>query len=314
MGKNVDLVLGVLNGAVGDYLVQTGNGLAMDMGLYSQGTPVELSRDALANRLAAPSSRAVVLVHGLMCTEDIWRAPDGSDYGSRLAQDLGFSPLYIRYNSGLPVADNGAALHNILTQLAQAWPVPITELLLLGYSMGGLVVRSACHAAHQQSASWLASVRRCIYVGTPHHGAPLERFGRLLSRVLTAVDDPYTRLISQVLDLRSGGIKDLGDADLTHDDRARKTASLSLRDPRHPVPLLPGLEHLLVAGALSPDPILRALFGDSIVPVTSATGADVSSQPLPPQNVHVLNGLSHMGLAHDSRVYDVMHHWLAEHP
>jgi len=312
MGRRVDLVLGVLNGAVGDHLVQTDNGLATPMEFFQDGAPLVLNPTALATTFPNATGRLVVLVHGLMCNEDIWRAPDGGSYGSWLARDVGVTPLYLRYNSGRPIADNGADLHALLQRLVDAWPLPVTELLLLGYSMGGLVVRSACHMGHQDHARWLPLVQRIIYVGTPHHGAPLERFGRVLSRVLTAVDDPYTRLISQVLDLRSDGVKDLGDADLTHQDRARREVRWSLRDPAHPVPLLDGIQHLLVAGALSADPVLQALFGDAIVPVSSGSGVRVSRLPLPPEHVHILHGISHLGLAHHPRVYDVMKRWLTE--
>src|SRR5262249_14992739 len=163
------------------------------------------------------SSRVAVLVHGLMCTESVWRFPDGTDYGTRLAADLGFTPLYVRYNSGRSIADSGASLARLLTALVEAYPCPIEEIAFIGDNMGGLVVRSACHAATMEQHRWLDLVRRAIYVGTPHLGAPLERLGRVVTSVLGAIDDPYTRLIAEVAELRSDGVKDLGDADLRHE-------------------------------------------------------------------------------------------------
>ncbi len=315
MGKTLELVLGVLNGAVGDYLARTGNGLATPMTFVRDGAPVAPAEVAVATKL-------VVLVPGLMCTESVWKMPDGSDYGTRLASDLGYAPLYVRYNTGLPVPDNGLALARLLDRLVAASAVPIEEILLLGFSMGGLLLRSACHVATTSGSLWLPAVRRAIYVGTPHLGAPAERVGRVVSRLLGAIDDPYTRLAAELGELRSDGIKDLGDADLRHEDRARRRATISLRDPRHPVPLLPQIAHHLVAGALPRDPPFAALFGDGIVPVSSGTNGHASSSSrrpdatmaLPPDHVKVMPGIGHLTLAHHPDVYAHIRTWCEEDP
>jgi len=311
MGKKLELAIGVLNGAIGDYLARTGNGLATPMELIHAGAPLALTRAAIlaAHPRSHAAGRVVVLVHGVMCTESIWDFPEGGDYGAFLERDLGYTPLYVRYNSGLPIAENGAALARLLQTLVEVYPVPLEEILLLGYSMGGLVTRSACHVAAQSGLTWLARVRRAIYVGTPHRGAPLERYGRVLARLLHSIDDPYTQLFGQIGDMRSDGVKDLGDADLRHEDRARRRARIALRDPEHPVPLLPGIRHYLVAGAISAEPWLVALFGDSIVPVASATNGIL---PLPQDHVHILPGVTHVGLAHHAGAYERMRAWFME--
>jgi pimeloyl-ACP methyl ester carboxylesterase len=236
----------------------------------------------------------VVLVHGVMCTEDVWTFEDGSgsDYGALLARDLGFTPIYVRYNSGRALGENGRDLAVLLAQLCAAYPLPIEEILLVGYSMGGLLVRSACHFAAAEAQPWLAQVRRAIYVGTPHLGAPAERAGRVVAKLLQAIPDPYTRLVADISNLRSTGVKDLGDA---------------FRDPRNPVPLLPQIRHYLIAGQLSGDPRVALLLGDAIVPVSSAThGAlgEAAHALLPPERVKVLTGLSHLALPRHSDVYN----------
>ena len=292
MGTKVDIALAVLNGAVGDYLSRTDNALATPM-------------DCLDLGRGKVSSRAVVLIHGLMNTEAVWSFPDGQDYGSMLARDFGLTPRYVRYNTGLAISENGAALSRTLDGLVASWPVPLEELLLLGHSMGGLVARAACHVASLEAGSrWLPLVRRAIYVGTPHRGAPMERVGRVVAKVLSTIDDPVTRLIGEIANLRSDGIKDLGDADLRLEDRARRTDSISLRDARHPVPLLPSIRHLLVAGTISNEPWVSALFGDTIVPVPSATFGLLTAKILP--------GVLHVPLAHDLQVYAALEAWCAE--
>lgn len=315
MGRHLENALGILNGAIGDYLVRTDNGLATPMQLIVGGAPVARSRDAVARAYPHASRRVVVLAHGLMCTESVWELPGGGDYGAFLARDFGYSPLYLRFNSGLAIPENGAELARLLEALLDLWPVPIDEILLLGFSMGGLVIRAACHVASTESMRWLARVRRAIYVGTPHLGATYERVGRVVAKLVSGIPDPFARLAAQLGDLRSDGIKDLGDADVRHDDRARRRASLSLRDPEHPVPLLAGIEHYLVAGALSTDPHVARIFGDALVPLASGTNglsAKAGTRALPPRNVKVLAGIAHMALAHHPDVYAQIEEWCRE--
>ncbi|HEY8078488.1 MAG TPA: alpha/beta hydrolase, partial [Labilithrix sp.] len=222
------------------------------------------------------------------------------------------APLRLRYNPGRAIADNGRALASMLASLFDAWPSPIEELLLVGFSMGGLVIRSACHVGKLEGHAWLSRVRRVVYVGTPHRGAPLERAGRVLGRVLRAVPDPYTRLVADIADLRSAGIQDLGDADLTHEHRARAPRGFSLLDARHPVPLLPEIRHYLVAGALASDPNLALWFGDSMVPLSSARADACTDVALPPARMRVFPGRAHLSLPHDPEVYAQVRTWLEE--
>lgn len=340
MGRKTESAVGFLNGLVGDRLARGGNGLAtvMTLALGDRPLPVEAAalRAALPEASGGATDRIVLLVHGLFNTESVWRLPDGDDLGARLRRDLGLCPLYLRYNTGLPIADNGAALDALLERVVAAWPVAVRELVLLGYSMGGLMARAACHAASERGSPWLPLVRRAVYVGTPHEGAPLERLGRAVSRALSRIDDPYTQLLGRIAELRSDGVKDLGDADLRHQDRlgrraqpdrARRGPRLSLRDRRHPVPLLPGIEHFLVAGTLGAvrdAPGLRDLFGlfprvvgDALVPVPSGTAVHHlfdDGAGIPADHVTVLPRTSHLALPRSPQVYQQIRAWLEERP
>jgi hypothetical protein len=299
VGRTLEATLGILNGAIGDYLARTGNGLATEMKLL----PAEGAR----------TGKLVVLVHGMMCTETVFRMKDGEDYGSLLARDFGYSPVYVRYNTGLGLPENGVALSDLLEELLKSWPVPVQELLLIGFSLGGLVVRSACHAAGLRGHGWLATVNRAIYIGTPHRGAPAERAGRVLSKLLRAAPDPVTRLLGELGDLRSAGIKDLGDAVLREQDRAQRQQPPGLDDIRHPVPLLPQLRHYLIGGSLAG--WLAPLFGDAIVPMSSSTDGHErvrGSLQLPPHNVRIMAGIPHMTLARHPHVYAAIRGWCEE--
>ncbi len=218
MRSNLELVIGVLNGALGDYLQRTGNGLATPMTLVHDGKPMPPTREALRAAYPEATGRIAVFVHGLMSIESVWRMSDGRTYGSLLARDLGYTPVFLRYNSGLHISENGEALDGLLGRLVASYPVPVEEILLVGHSMGGLVLRSATHAASEEARSWLRLVKRAFYIGTPHLGAPLERLGNLVSWTLQKVGNPYTSLVADIVNLRSNGVKDLRFANLRRED------------------------------------------------------------------------------------------------
>ena len=313
--RTMDFVVAVLNGLVGDYLHESGNALASPMCCIVDGKPLRLERAQVAAALPDAGARLVILVHGVMGSERVWQFADGSDYGSRLAQELGLTPLYLRYNSGRHISDNGEALDALLEELVAHWPVAVEEVTLICHSMGGLVARSACHAAAASGHGWLARVRRAFYIGTPHLGAPLERLGNVVTWALRAIANPYTRIVADVGNLRSSGIKDLRYANLHRADWEGADADALLEDRRHPVPLLPSIRHHLIAGTLSASPLVSLLFGDALVPVASATGRAPRGDrggPLPAHHVRVIPSVAHVALAHDETVYAQLRAWMAE--
>ncbi|WP_428265874.1 lipase family alpha/beta hydrolase [Haliangium sp.] len=318
MQARIDRALAVLNGVLGDHLKRSGNALAIPMELIVDGEPVTPTREALADACTAATARVVVFVHGLMSTERTWECADGSSFGSQLARDLDYTPVYVRYNTGLHISDNGDSLDTLLEALVAAYPAPIEEICLIGHSMGGLVVRSATHAAATAGdRRWLPLVSRAIYLGTPHLGAPFERLGNLTGWVLDAIGNPYTKLVADIGKLRSSGIKDLRYANLRREDWEGVDADALLQNRRHPVPLLPHIRHYLVAASVTKDPRLALLFGDAVVPLRSAAGRSRPgdrSPCFPQEQVRVIPGLGHMGLTRAPEVYEHIRVWCEEEP
>src|SRR5436309_2177677 len=160
----------------------------------------------------------------------------GSPFGSRLREDLGYTPIYVRYNTGLHVSDNGRRLSEVLEAVAKAWPVDLEEIVLVGHSMGGLVARSACHYGEAGGASWTGRVRHVFCLGTPHLGAPLERSANLAGWALTRL--PETRPFGDLVNARSAGIKDLRFGSCIEEDWCDCHPDEFLRDRCNEVPFL----------------------------------------------------------------------------
>lgn len=259
-----EAALAALNGVVGDHLAATGNPLAIPMRLLVDG------RDPDAAPLPR-NGRVLLLVHGLCMGPRQW-ARRGHDHGAALARALDVVPVYAHYNSGRHVSDNGRALADALERLVARWPVPVEELTILAHSMGGLVARSACHAATLASHAWPRALRRIVFLGTPHHGAPLERGGQRLGLLLAEL--PWAAAYGRLGRLRSAGITDLRHGNLLDADWAGVDRFDGDADRRTPLPLPAGVEcHAFAAstGARGGRAI-DALLGDGLVPVASALG------------------------------------------
>src|SRR4051794_18484453 len=177
ISDDADAAIAALNGLIGDVLEEEGSPLAIPMEIRRRG---------------APGPKVAVFVHGLGELERYWGYADGLE---------GYSPVLIRYNTGRAIAQNGASLAALLEALCEEWPVE--RLALIGHSMGGLVIRSAC----AQGGEWTKRVQCTVALGTPHTGAPLEQAVYRLAGALQLA--PETRPFARLLLRRSAGIRDL---------------------------------------------------------------------------------------------------------
>jgi pimeloyl-ACP methyl ester carboxylesterase len=260
-GPRGDALVAAVNGIYGDYLARTGNPLASEMSLRFQGRPIDAAKPAdsiLAASGKSPTGKLLILVHGLCMNDLQWRR-QGHDHGHALAEELGCTVLYLRYNSGLHISQNGRAFSALLETLTEQWPCPLDDLTILGHSMGGLVARSACFHAAVQGHAWPKGLRKLVFLGTPHHGSPLERGGQRLDQVLDL--SPYSAPLSRLGKARSAGIQDLRHGTITTDG------------PDF-VPLPAGVECYAAAATLGSRRSLLAerLVGDGLVPLDSALG------------------------------------------
>jgi pimeloyl-ACP methyl ester carboxylesterase len=292
-------VLAVLNGLRGDALEREGSELASPMEFRVAGLPV-------SPRELAPGPRVVVFVHGLFETEHAWGR---NSYGARLADDLGLTPLYVRFNTGRHISESGRSLAALLDELVEAHQV--SQIALVGHSMGGLVARSACHAGGE----WTGRVRHTVTLGTPHTGAPLESAVHYASAALGAV--PETRPFAGFLRRRSAGIRDLRSGSLVDEDwRGRDPEALRAAACAE-VPLLERAAHHFVAATVtrSPSHPVARLVGDWLVLQPSASGRSRTRVIgfRAEDGVH-LGGAHHLALLNHPQVYEHLREWLARAP
>lgn len=310
-------VLAALNGIYGDEMTELGNKFALTMQVRRHGKPVEMTAAAIASTFPGATGRIAVFVHGWCMTERSWWRPprDGEEalpYGARLRDDLGFTPVYLRYNTGLHISENGKALAALIEQLRTLWPVPVEEIALVGHSMGGLVARSACHYATEHQHRWPDAVRHVVCLGSPHLGADLEKGVNAASWLLSQL--PETRAVSLFLNERSAGTKDLRYGALLDEDWSDCDPDEFLQDRCHEVPFLPGAVYHFVATTAGPQAV-GAFLGDHLVRPQSASGAGKYRQ-IPFEQAHglTLTGLHHFDLLNNGAVYDKLRHWLGESP
>ena len=268
-----EAVLAALNGVLGDRLQAAHNPLAWLMALRRGGETLALDPPAaLAAQLGTHANpHLVLLIHGLCMNDTQWRRA-GHDHGEHLAQALGCTPVYLRYNSGLHTSVNGRELALMLEQLVAAWPVPLQRITLLGHSMGGLVARSAVQVARRAGLHWPGLLRELVFLGTPHHGAPLERAGHGVDLLLAAT--PFTAPFARLGKLRSAGITDLRHGHVQDADWQGRDRFASPEDHRLVLPLPEGVACFAVAATLAGQRGLLAdrLTGDGLVPLRSALG------------------------------------------
>ncbi|MEO8196523.1 MAG: alpha/beta hydrolase [Thermoanaerobaculia bacterium] len=307
-----DAVLAALNGVLGDHLDATHNPLAIPMRFRRSGREIDPAQER--------GARMLFMVHGL-CRSDLQWLRKGHDHGVSLAADLCLTPVYLHYNSGRAIATNGRELAMRLEALVADWGEPLGEIVVVAHSMGGLVMRSACQIAEADGLAWRDKLRRIVFLGTPHHGAPFERGGNWVTLALDK--SSYTAAFARLGRIRSAGITDLRFGQvlpLREGDRFAPGRGLG-----EVLPLPSGVACYAIAATLAkgPEPApasgvlaaAKSVLGDGLVPLASALGDDADparALAIPAKRRFVAFGMSHLDLLNRSEVYEQIRAWLTE--
>jgi pimeloyl-ACP methyl ester carboxylesterase len=286
----------IMNGVFGDQLARRENRLAINMEIVTTGEP-------------SSNSTLLLFIHGLCMSEAGWQDGSHPTQAAAIAKQLKADTAYLRYNSGLHISENGEQLASVLETHAEHYK----RVVIIGHSMGGLLVRSAGHFAEQKSHKWPAKLKAAVMLGSPHNGAPMERWGNYLNTILTV--SPYSSPLSRLGNLRSAGIHDLRHGNLLHTDWNSVADIMAFDDFRTPVQWHPKTAYLLVAATRSevvPENVLKAN-NDLLVTVPSAWALEANGDDrLDSANItrEIIAGIDHMDLIWKSSVYQLTADWL----
>jgi len=289
-GHRGRLVRSAVNGLLGDDLRDDGSPMSLGMTIRVGGEDVALEPAELAAAFPDAGGRVAVLLHGLGENDHQWEARRdliGTTYAEQLVR-LGWTPVVLRYNSGLSIRENGVALASLLQSLVDQWPTDVRRLAFVGHSMGGLIAHAACGVATDARRPWLPRLTNVIALGTPHTGADLAKLVQVGSRLFARM--PETRGLATFLDTRSVGIDDLSDG-------------LPLLTP------VPGVRYHLVAATLGAS--LVHPLGDILVRAPSAYARKRRREMFPGADVLHLPRTDHFGLLNHHDVHLALKEWLS---
>lgn len=278
--------LSMLNGVLGDHLLASENPLVLSMAIVDEHS--ECTAKQVVKRWSVTTKKPLLMVHGLCLNEQCWQVP--GRHGEMLQNTGRFASLYLRYNSGLAISDNGRQLSAMLDEISAQMPAD-QKLDILTHSMGGLVVRSAMHAAQVAGHNWPNRVDKLVFLGTPHHGAYLEKAGYIAHYLMTI--SPFSRPFANIAKRRSQGIQDLNSGRITDQGRA-------MAIPSH-------IKTYAIASKLRHKKQSKAehWLGDGLVSVASALGDHRKPHRhlnIPKDRQWTVPNVSHMGLLDDTAI------------
>ncbi len=306
-----EVVLAALNGVLGDHLATRNNPLAIRMQFRRNGVPLTMGDQAFNQSVRQSNGKIALMVHGSCMNDLLWNRR-GHDHGAALARDLGYLPVYLRYNTGLHISQNGREFADLIEVFIKQLPQPI-ELVIIAHSMGGLVSRSAYHYGKVAGHSWLNHLLKIVFLGTPHHGAPLERAGNWIDIILEI--SPYSKPFSRLGKIRSAGVTDLRYGNILDEDWKGRDRFEYSRDRRIAVPLPDGLKCYTIAATTSEKSSILGdkLIGDGLVTLNSALGrhknADLNLL-FPETHQWIARDMNHLDLLNHFEVYETIKHWL----
>ena len=322
-------LLSAINGVIGDYLHTQQSPLSIAMAFRQLGKDIEV--EALARHTVESEGKLLIMVHGLCMNDVQWRQGE-HDHGYHLANDLSCTTVYLHYNTGRHIYQNGIELNALLgkltTQFGLLQSQHALDISIVAHSMGGLVTRSALYYAKaaiseaaaiteesEEKAQWAEYVKKIVFLGTPHHGAPLEKAGNWVDLFLGM--HHFTAPLTRITQIRSAGIADLRHGYIVESDAHSERPFDFASDQRKPIPLPDGVACFAIAttSSASPNAINKHLVGDGLVPLNSALGIhenEAFNLDFKPENLWVGNNISHLGLLGNKTIYDVIHRWLSE--
>lgn len=303
-----------LNGVIGDYLAHTHNPLQIQMQLRYKGKRVELEPSFIKSMYPKTTGKLLLMIHGSSMNDLQWHH-NNHNHGEAIALELNATPIYLYYNSGKHISSNGKELAGLLEELLRQWPTAFKELLIISHSMGGLLARSAMYYGQEKNYLWPNTLSKLIFLGTPHHGSPIEKAGNYVDMILEKI--PYTEPLAPLGKIRSAGVTDLRFGNIRDEDWAGADRFERRGDRRNHVSLPQHTKCYAIAASKGKTRKLKftKIKGDGLVTVKSALGMHKNPAKdlnFKVENTRIIYKSAHIDLLSNLEVYRQLQDWLSE--
>lgn len=293
----VDRIHTGLTGVIDPALFASSEKLHIRAGFYSDRQRIKMNKYVFREKFSAAGHRVVIFLHGLCCHEDDWQTykKDEKSYSELFEEHSDVTSLFVRYNTGLSLKENGRIISDLFEQLLEVYPVEMNEVFLVGHSQGGLIAQAGLIEAAQQSHTWHKKVKKVFLIGSPLSGSYLAKLAGFTSQVLGSIRNNTTQLISNILELRSPAIKDLAHGSGYSDEELQLLSEQ--------------IKFIKIGGILSDTEhgIVSRLIGDGLVRPSSVKGERVFSEKGENEDVHFIKKSGHLKILKDRRVFDILH-------
>ena len=266
----------IINGLHGDEMEKKGHPALVKMSVRFKSRDIPPGKIKDFIDLKKHGGKLILFLHGLMNDETIWQSEKKDTLkrlGTFIESQNKANVLYIRYNTGRHISENGRNLSCLLELIEDLYENDIVEINIIAHSMGGLVTRSAGHYATVLNHNWIKKLKKVFLIGVPNDGSYLARTAYMAQYFLRKLDptkhDEYARLF----DIRSNGIKDLSFGFMVDEDWMDPLFEKQKSRKATKIYPLTGVDYYLIAATVADQNQKNkffTFFGDGLVEKESA--------------------------------------------
>jgi hypothetical protein len=259
----------------------------------------------------------ILMVPGLFCDETLWTESGSPVNYQDMVRELGYYPVYFRFNPGNPIPTNGKAFYDMLNLFFSHGDFYETRPPMLTYSQGGLIFRAAAYLAQQTNApvgdygKW---IRHAFFINCPDGGSYIEKLGFWIGLGLSKVPLPVVSILGAIGNERSDAMKDMSHGVIREEDRAVNHPDRYGMETYHGE-----LDNVMATQIYSSisnkTEVWGSWFGDGVVEDTSLKKLSDSvfrKKKNPEDRVHHLEGLSHFQVMNAPETMEIVKRILSE--
>ena len=302
----------IINGLHGDSMAEKGHPALVNMSFRYQYRDIKIEQLKDFYNFSNKKGKFVVLVHGLMNDDSIWHSEPNDllqRMGSFLEKQDNANILYIRYNTGRHISENGRDFSLLLQNLFDTYKSGLNELIIIAHSMGGLVTRSAGYFAEKLGLDWISVLKKVFLVGVPNDGSYLARIAHMTQYFFRKLDLTENDKIARLFDIRSNGIKDLSFGFLVDEDWKGQNYETQKSKKAKKVYPIPDVEYYLIGASVSENKEKKKIFtffGDGLVEKESALSELFKEKQIQSGMIHfkLFDNENHLSLLESEKVKD----------